>query len=90
MVVHGHVLVNGRKCDRPGCLVDVGDVITVKDNSRSQALVRRNLEELGAPVLQNWLSLDMTKLEGAVVSMPTRDDVMIPVEEHLIVEFCNQ
>jgi len=90
MVVHGHVHVNGRKCDRPGRLVEVGDTITVKDNPRSQALVRRNLEELGAPVLQNWLTLDMTKLEGAVAAMPTRDDVMIPVEEHLIVEFCSQ
>jgi len=90
MVVHGHIRVNGNKCDRPGCLVNVGDVVSVKDNSRSQALVRRNLEELGAPVVQNWLSLDMTKLEGSVAAMPTRDDVMIPVEEHLIVEFCSQ
>jgi len=90
MVVHGHIYVNGRKCDRPGRLVEVGDTLTVKNNPRSQGLVRRNLEELGAPVLQNWLTLDMTKLEGAVAAMPTRDDVMIPVEEHLIVEFCSQ
>ncbi|NLF30955.1 MAG: 30S ribosomal protein S4 [Planctomycetes bacterium] len=90
MVAHGHLLVNGRKCDRPGYLVQVGDVLTIKDNPRSQQLVRRNLEELGAPVLQNWLSLDMTKLEGSVTAMPTRDDVQIPVEEHLIVEFCSQ
>ena len=41
-------------------------------------------------MLQNWLILDMTKLEGVVQAMPTRDDVMIPVEEHLIVEFCSQ
>ena len=90
VVTHGHIHVNGRKCDRPGYLVQVGDVLTVKDNSRSQQLVRRNLEELGAPVLQNWLGLDMTKLQGSVTAMPTRDDVQIPVEEHLIVEFCSQ
>lgn len=91
LVAHGHVYLNGRKCDRPGYLVEVGDVITLKDNPRSQGLVRRNLEELGGqPVLQNWLVLDMTKLEGKVVAMPTRDDVEIPVEEHLIVEFCSQ
>jgi small subunit ribosomal protein S4 len=90
VVAHGHIHVNGRKCDRPGYLVDVGDVITIKDNPRSQALVRRNLEELGAPVLQNWLSLDMTRLAGTVAAAPTREDVMIPVEEHLIVEFCSQ
>ena len=90
MVAHGHIHVNGRKCDRPGRLVEVGFEISVKDNSRSQSLARRNLEELGAPVLQNWLTLDMTKLQGAVTAMPTREDVMIPVEEHLIVEFCSQ
>ncbi len=90
IVVHGHIHVNGRKCDRPGCLVNVGDVVTIKDNPRSQGLIRRNLEELGAPVLQNWLTLDMTKLEGTVVGLPTRDDVEIPVEDHLIVEFCSQ
>ncbi len=90
LVAHGHIRVNGRKCDRPGYLVDVGDVLTVKDNPRSQQLIRQNIEELGAPVLQNWLSLDMTKLEGTVTAMPTREDVQIPVEEHLIVEFCSQ
>jgi len=68
----------------------VGDKITVKANDRSQKLVRASLEELGEPVLQNWLSLDMSKLEAAVLAMPSRDDVTIPVEEHLIVEFCSQ
>lgn len=90
LVAHGHVYVNGRKLDRAGYLVRVGDKITVKANERSQKLVRAHLEELGEPVLQNWLSLDMTKLEGTVLAMPTRDDVMIPVEENLIVEFCSQ
>jgi len=90
MVVHGHIHLNDRRCDRPGCLVDVGDKITIKDNPRTQGLVRRNLEELGTSVLQNWLTLDMTKLEGIVTAKPTRDDIMIPVEEHLIVEFCSQ
>ncbi len=90
LVGHGHVYVNGRKLDRPGYLVDVGDTITIKNNERSQGLVRRNIEELGEPVLQNWLTMDLSKLEGRVVGMPTRDDVMIPVEENLIVEFCSQ
>jgi len=87
---HGHLYVNGRRLDRAGYLVRVGDKITVKANDRSQKLVRASLEELGEPVLQNWLSLDMSKLEAAVLAMPSRDDVTIPVEEHLIVEFCSQ
>jgi small subunit ribosomal protein S4 len=90
VVAHGHVYVNGHKCDRPGYLVRVGDKIAIKNSERSQGLIRRNLEELGEPVLQNWLTLDLTKLEASIVATPTRDDVMIPVEENLIVEFCSQ
>ena len=90
MIGHGHVYINGRRLDRAGYQVRVGDKITVKDNDRSRTLIRTSLEELGEPVLQNWLSLDMSKLEAAVLAMPSRDDVTIPVEEHLIVEFCSQ
>ncbi len=89
LVGHGHVHVNGRKVDVASFQVSVGDKITVKANERSQGLVRRNLEELGEPHLQNWLQLDLPKLEGTVSALPTRDDVMIPVEEQLIVEFCS-
>ncbi len=90
LVAHGHIYVNGRKCDRASRLMEVGDRVTLKNNPRSQGLVRRNLEEIGSPVLQNWLTLDMTRLEGVVTAMPSREDVEIPVEEHLIVEFCSQ
>ena len=67
----------------------MGDKITVKPAERSTGLARARLEELGEPHLQNWLQLDLSKLEGVVTAMPTRDDVMIPVEEQLIVEFCS-
>lgn len=90
LTAHGHVYVNGHKCDRPGYLVKVGDRLAVKTSEHSQKLVRRTLEEMGEPVLQNWLSLDLTKLEATVLAMPTREDVMIPVEENLIIEFCSQ
>jgi len=90
MVSHGHVHVNGRKVDVGSFLVSVGDRIAIKANERSQKLVRANLEELGEPRLQNWLQLDMAKLEGQVLALPTRDDVMIPVEEQLIVEVCSK
>ena len=89
MVTHGHIYLNGRRMNVPSYRVDVGDNITVKPAERSTALARARLEELGEPHLQNWLQLDLSKLEGAVIAMPTRDDVMIPVEEQLIVEFCS-
>jgi len=87
---HGHIHVNGRRVSVASYLVRVGDKITVKDSDRSKNLVRLSLEELGDPHVQNWLTLDMVKLEAEVIAMPTREDVMIPVEEQLIVELCSQ
>jgi len=89
-ITHGHIYVNGRRVSIPSYVVKVGDRVTVKPADKSQKLIRARLEELGEPHLQSWLSLDMTKLEGSVLAMPTRDDVMIPVEENLIVELCSR
>ena len=89
-VSHGHIHVNGRRVNIASYLVRVGDRLTVKDADRSRKLFRLRLEELGEPHVQNWLKLDPAKLEAEVVAVPTRDDVMIPVEEQLIVEFCSQ
>ncbi|MCE5277309.1 MAG: 30S ribosomal protein S4 [Planctomycetaceae bacterium] len=86
----GHIHVNGRKLDIPSYLVKVGDRVTVKPADRSQKLIRRSLEVRGEAGLQNWLKLDMAKLEADIIALPTRDDVMIPVEEQLIVELCSQ
>ncbi len=90
LVGHGHIHVNGRPVDVASYRVSVGDKITIKQAERSQNLVRARMEDLGEPRLQNWLTLDMTKMEGEVVALPTRDDVMIPVEANLIIEFCSQ
>ena len=87
---HGHIHVNGRRVNVPSYLVRVGDKIAVKAVERSQKLIRARLEELGEPHVQNWLALDGPKMEGAVLALPSRDDVMIPVEENLIVEMCSR
>lgn len=89
-VVQGHIHVNGRRVNIPSYRVRVGDKITVKEADKSKKLIRARLEELGEPHVQNWLKLDLVKLEGDVVAMPTREDVTIPVEENLIVELCSQ
>jgi small subunit ribosomal protein S4 len=89
-ISHGHLHVNGRCVNIPSFVVRVGDKLSVKDSERSKKLLRACLEELGEPHVQNWLRLDMTKLEAEVVALPTREDVMIPVEEQLIVELCSQ
>ncbi len=89
-VSHGHVYVNGRKVNVPSALVKVGNKITVKPSDKSKNLIKQQMEELGEPHVQNWLSLDAAKLEGLVLAMPSRDDVTIPVEENLIVELCSR
>lgn len=92
-VVHGHFLVNGRKVDRPGCLVEVGDRITVRKRDKSENYVRAQMqliEGVSNPPAQSWLVVDPEKLTATVVALPGRDDVLIPVEEQLIVEFCSR
>jgi small subunit ribosomal protein S4 len=89
-VSHGHIYVNGRCVSIGSYLVRVGDKIGVKDADKSKKLIRARIEELGEPHVQNWLRLDLVKLEADVVAMPTREDITMPVEEQLIVELCSQ
>ena len=88
-VTHGHIYVNGRRVNRPSYLVRKSDVISVKPSERSQNLVRASVGD-GGGAQQSWLQLDAQRLEAAVVAMPSRDDVQIPVEENLIVEMCSR
>jgi small subunit ribosomal protein S4 len=89
-IVHGHFLVNGRKVDRPGYLVRPGDRITVRVREKSQKYVRAQMGEEGPRQVQSWLQVDVQRPEAVVVALPGRDDVNIPVEEQLIVEFCSR
>jgi small subunit ribosomal protein S4 len=92
-VVHGHVCVNGKKVDRPGYPVEVGDRISISNREKSQKYARAQMQSLeGVPVPpeQTWLQVDPNKLEATIIALPGRDDVLIPVEEQLIVEFCSR
>ncbi|ACL68905.1 30S ribosomal protein S4 [Halothermothrix orenii] len=86
-VLHGHILVNGRKVNIPSYLVDEGDVISVKDSSRKSKRFKEVFEFNEDLTPPKWLSVNLEKAEGKVVAMPTREDIDYPVEEHLIVEF---
>jgi small subunit ribosomal protein S4 len=90
LVSHGHIYVNGRRTNIASFQVSIGDKLSIKPSDKSLALVKANLEEIGDPRLQNWLTLDMSQLTGEVVALPTRDDVMLPIEDHLIIEFCSR
>jgi len=88
-IVHGHVTVNGRKVNRSGYRVNVGDVVGVRDREKSRQHIRSLLGE-SPPPIQPWLERDETKLEARVTALPTREHVQIPVEEQLIVEMCSR
>ncbi len=84
LVRHGHFTVNGKKANIPSIIVKEGDVIQVKEKSANSPKFKA-LKEIAVTV-PSWVSVDVEKLEGKVLTMPTREDVDIPIEEHLIVE----
>lgn len=85
LIVHGHFLVNGKKVDIPSYLVSLEDVIGIREKSRSSAKFKALLEEFKGSVPQ-WLTVDPEKFEGKVVSLPSREDIDLPIAENLIVE----
>ena len=84
LVTHGHFLVNGKKVDIPSYLVKAGDVIKVKEKSTSSPKFKE-IKEMTISV-PAWVTVDVEKLEGKVVTLPTRAEIDTPVAEHLIVE----
>ena len=90
VITHGHIRVNGRKVDLPDFSVDVGDKITVKSSEKSVKEIKQQLGLNPNFTTQGWLQLDRDKPEATMVAVPTRDDIQIPVEEQLVVEFCSR
>jgi small subunit ribosomal protein S4 len=90
LIAHGHIHVNGRKVDVSDYTIGIGDRITVKGNEKSVKRIKGQLETNPSYTIQAWLQLVREKPEATVVAMPTREDVQIPVEEQLVVEFCSR
>jgi len=90
LITHGHIYVNGRKVDVGDYTVKIGDKITVKGSDRSLKRIQGQLESNPNFSTQSWLQLSKDRPEAAVVALPSREDVQIPVEEHLVVEFCSR
>jgi small subunit ribosomal protein S4 len=86
LVVHGHFKINGKKADVPSMLLGVGDVIEVGEKSKASAKFKALVENHKATAPQ-WLSVDAENLQGKVIAEPSRDDIELPIEEHLIVEW---
>jgi small subunit ribosomal protein S4 len=87
LVTHGHFVVNGRKTNIPSCGVRPDDVIAVRPESRRKTYFKTRKELLEAGAVPAWLSLDAEDMSGRVLSMPMRDEIDVPVQEQMIVEF---
>ena len=87
IVCHGHFALNGRKCDIPSALIGEGDVVGVSTGSRNNEYFKIAAERLDSVAVPNWLSLDREKLEGKVLSLPTRQEIDADLNEQLIVEY---
>ena len=87
LVNHGHFTVNGKKVNIPSYLVKVGDVIEVRESSRQSVKFKRFVGEDAIIVnVPQWLSKEKNSLTGTVTKLPAREDIDLPIEEHLIVE----
>lgn len=87
LVNHAHFTVNGSKVDIPSYLVKPGDVIAVKDTSKTTDEFKALAEANAARPVPKWIDADSAAMTAKVVALPEREEIATPVEEHLIVEF---
>jgi small subunit ribosomal protein S4 len=90
VITHGHIYINGKKIDIPDFVVSIGDKITIKSSEKSKKRIRAQLDTNPNYSAQGWLQLDLKTPSATIVALPTRQDVQLPVEEQLVVEFCSK
>ena len=86
IVGHKHVLVNGKCVNIPSYLVKAGDVIEIREKSKSLQRYKDIVEVTGGRLFPEWIDADVEALKGTVKSLPTRAQIDVPVDEMLIVE----
>lgn len=88
LVRHGHFLVNGIKTDIPSLQLKVSDVVAVRPNSRNATYFKERAQMMqGRRNVPAWLSVNLSEMGGAMVNNPSREDIEIPLNEQLIVEY---
>ena len=86
LVRHGHFRVNGKRADVPSISLKAGDAVSVRERSNKQASILYAMEEVKGRGIPAWLEFDASTMTGRVASLPTRDQINLPVQEQLIVE----
>ncbi len=86
LVTHGNIEVNGKKVDIASYQVKAGDVVAIREIRKDNPVVKENVENNSVRPLPEWLEIDREKMSGKVIRLANREDIDLPVEEHLIVE----
>ena len=87
IIVHGHILVNGKKVDVPSYTVEENDVITVRAKSKEMLHFKAVREGNASRILPKWLTFNADELTATVVALPVREDIDFALQENMIVEF---
>lgn len=85
-VSHGHILVNGKRIDIPSYRVKAGDIVSVAPKAKDLLVIKSALISNESVQVPAWLEVDIEKLQGHVISLPTRDQIDLDIQESLIVE----
>ena len=86
LITHGHYQVNDRKVNIPSFVVNKGDVVAFREKSTKNEELKALVESNKNKTVPSWIEADAEKMEAKILSFPTREDITIPVEEHLVVE----
>lgn len=84
LVSHGHFLVNGKKANVPSMELKEGDVISIREKSKSSPKFKQLRDMI--ITTPKWVTIDLDKLEGKIIALPAREDIDVPIAEHHIVE----
>jgi len=86
LVRHGHFLINGKKVDIPSYSLRAGDLVAVRASSQKNPTIAHAIEEVKGRGIPGWLTFDAGEQSGKILSLPTREQINLPVQEQLIVE----
>ncbi|MBI5206603.1 MAG: 30S ribosomal protein S4 [Candidatus Firestonebacteria bacterium] len=86
LILHGHIKVNNRKVNIPSFLVKVNDIISIAERSKKLEVFSNSLKFSQRLALPSWLEIDTEKLTGKIKSIPTREDVILDIQEKLVIE----
>ena len=87
LVQHGHFWFNGKPTNIPSRLVKLGDIVSVRQQSRQKTYFKERVQHMEDRGVPDWLSLDLRDMSGRVLNLPSREDVDYPINEHVIVAY---